>query len=126
MEGQHMKAKLVLLLFAAVAFAPAAETNPFTGKWQIHLRVADREADRTCTFTQTGKELTGSCDTEAGDAIKLVGTVDDAKITWKVSGEYTLTYRGTLDKTGEVASISGSVTVEEYGIEGEFLATQAK
>jgi hypothetical protein len=122
-----MKALLVLLLLTGAALAPAADTAPLNGKWQIYIRIADREASATCTFVQTGNDLAGECTSDRGTE-KVTGKVEDTKVTWKsTGGTVTLSYTGTLGKTADMAGfVAGSVLVEEYGVEGEFTATQAK
>lgn len=68
-----------------------------------------------------------SCASGFGCADKLTGKIEDTKVAWKTGGgSVTPTFRGTLSKTAEnTGSITGSVTVEEYGVEGEFTATRS-
>jgi hypothetical protein len=126
LKGQPMKAIFATLLLAAFA-ASAADTAPISGKWQIHIQVSDRESDQTCEFKQDGNELTGSCDSRGG-TVSVAGKVDGKKVTWTYkieseAGQVTLNFRGAINAD---ASISGALTVQEFGIDGQFTATQAK
>jgi hypothetical protein len=58
----------------------------------------------------------------------VFGKMDEKNVTWKYQSEYngsplTVTFKGTLDSA---TKITGRVAVEEFGIEGEFTATQSK
>jgi hypothetical protein len=118
--------KTILVSFLLAASAAAADA-PFTGKWRIHLRISDREADETCTFVQNGADLAGTCTSERGTT-NITGKIDNQKITWtyksesQANGAITLNYRGALNATKDIA---GFVKVEEFGVEGEFTATQS-
>ena len=128
-----MKRKLATLflagtaLLAVTASATAADAPSIAGKWQVHLSVADREVDLTCTFAQEGADLNGSCGSERGTS-EITGKVDGNKVTWtqKTSGgengPVTLQFRGSINSATDV---KGFVTVAEYGIEGQFTATPA-
>ncbi len=125
-----MKTRLGLFLLAAVAMVSAADTIPIVGKWQIYIKVADREAEDFCTIEQNKGELTGTCTSERGSS-KLTGKVDatdSKKVTFTHSGDsVTLTYSGMLSKAADDSPfLSGTVTVEEYGVVGEFSASQIK
>jgi type 1 fimbria pilin len=116
-----------LFLLFAVSVAFAADQPSISGKWQVHLSISGTENDQTCTFTQKRTELTGTCNSEQTGTVDLTGKVDGKKITWSYQSEYngtplTVNYEGTLDG----GKISGTVTVPEFGAEGEFTATQAK
>lgn len=118
---------LSAVIVSAAALAPAAENATLAGKWQIHNSIAGNESDQTCTFTQQEGELAGSCTSERG-ALKVTGKVDGKSVTWTYKTEYngeplTITYKASLESAGK---FSGSVTVEEMGISGEFTATLAK
>jgi len=118
-----MKTILISLLLVV---AGAADKAALAGKWQIHINIADHESDQSCTFVQNGNDLSGTCASTGGTSA-LTGKVDDKKITWtyKVngsSGPVTLNYRGALNSA---TNMTGSVNVEEYGVEGEFTATQS-
>lgn len=118
---------LACSLAAAAVSAPAAGQPSLTGKWLLHLSVVGNENDATCQFSQNGNELSGSCAAEQGTT-QLAGKIDDKKVSWSYKIDYngqplTLKYAGTL---AAPEKITGSVTVEEFGVEGEFTATLAK
>jgi hypothetical protein len=122
-----MKVFFASILLAAAAFASVNDSASLTGKWQVHIRVSDREAEDTCTFVQKGNDLTGSCTSERGTG-SITGKVEDKKVAWvyksssDANGPITLSYQGAVISSG---NLSGSVTVEEYGVSGEFTATLA-
>ena len=116
------------LLFLTFLVASAAADNlSLNGKWQLHNSIAGNESDQTCTFTQKGNDLTGSC-SNGQNSGNLTGKVDNKKVTWVYKSEYdgspiTLTYKGTLDSPNKIV---GTVSVEEYSVDGDFTATQSK
>ncbi|HEV2486546.1 MAG TPA: hypothetical protein VGT08_13520 [Terracidiphilus sp.] len=117
---------------AADATAPApantavAGDSSVSGKWNIHASIAGNDSDASCTFTQTGNDLAGTCPGPAGEA-KLTGKVDGKKVAWSFQMDYngsplTLKYEATLD----AGKMTGTVTVDPYGVSGDMTATQAK
>lgn len=117
-----MKLLLLSLLLATAHAAPAS----FNGKWKIQRNAAGRESSLECTFTQKENDLTGTCNTDRG-AVGISGKVDGQKVTWTYrsdseGGAVTVVYRGTADSANKV---TGTVTAVEFGIEGEFTATQS-
>lgn len=105
----------------------AADNASFAGKWQVHTSIAGQDHDSTCTFDQKDSDLTGSCTTERGD-LKITGKVDGKKITWSYKSEYegtplTVNHEGTL---GADNKITGTVSVPEFGVDGDFTATPSK
>jgi hypothetical protein len=121
-----------LLLAAALAstsvLALAADNASISGKWTIHNNIAGNESDFACTFTQDGAALTATCKSENGDA-KVTGNVDGKKVTFTVESEYqgspvTSKYTGTFDSAAN--KISGTVTVEQFSVDGDFTAAPAK
>ncbi len=121
-----------LLLSALLAFATvtalAADNAPLTGKWKVHSSIAGNDSDSECTFTQKDNDLTGSCSTDQGSS-KATGKVDGTKITWSYDSEYngsplTVKFSGTLDSAA--GKIAGSVSVEQFGVDGDFTATTVK
>ena len=122
-----MRLHIPSLLVACTAFlATAADTPNLSGKWQIQRSAAGRESKQECTFTQTGNELTGSCDAANGE-VWITGTVDGKKVTWTYKsdsegGPVTVVYKGNLDST---TKITGIVSAIEFSIDGEFTATQS-
>jgi len=123
-----MKLLLLPSLFAAAAvFAVAADTAPLSGKWEIRQSIAGNDSSAACTFTQNDKELTGTCNSAEGGTVKISGKVNDKTVSWTFNSEYngtplTVKYTGTLDS----ARITGTVSVEPFGVDGEFTATQSK
>ena len=118
---------LSFLLASAALVAAAADNGTFSGKWQVRQNIAGNENSQTCTFTQNGNDLSGSCGAE-DKTLQINGKVDDKKVTWSYKTEYngsplTIKYTGTIDPQNK---ISGTVFVEEFSVEGEFTATQAK
>ncbi len=126
-RASTMKAFLSsLVLVSVAAVAPAADNSVVAGKWQVHISIAGNENDMTCTMAQKDSDLTGACNSDQG-TVNISGKVDGKNITWIYKSEYnggpiTLTYKGTLAAANK---ISGTVTVEEYSVDGEFTATQA-
>jgi hypothetical protein len=118
---------LALLLASTAALAVAADPGAFSGKWQVSQSIAGNENTQTCTFAQNGNDLSGSCGSEQG-TIQISGKVDDKKVTWSFKTEYngsplTVSYAGTIDAQNK---ITGTVTVEEFSVSGDFSAIQAK
>jgi hypothetical protein len=113
------------LLIASSAFA--APAPGLTGQWSVHNSIAGSESDQLCNFVQTDDKLGGSCKGDDKE-VKITGTLDGKKVTWKYDSDYngtplTLTYTATLDDSGKIA---GSVEVQPFGVTGEFTATQPK
>ena len=127
-KGEHMKTLLLSFLLASAAgLATAADNTSFNGKWQIHVSIAGNDSDQDCSLTQKDRNLTGTCTSERG-TVNISGTVDENKVTWTYKSEYegsplTVTYTGTLDSP---AKITGTVNVEEFGMQGQFTANQSK
>lgn len=122
-----MKPILLSILFAAGVLAAADDTAPFSGKWQVHTVVASNESDSDCTFTQTGSELSGSCVTSRG-TVQITGKADGKTAAWSFKSEHdgtplVVAYKGTL---GEDGKMKGAVSVEAFGVDGEFTAARPK
>ena len=122
-----MKLKYAALLLVLTAnFALAADPPVVAGKWQVHSVTAGVESDSVCSFSQNKADLTGSCKDPNGTN-DITGKVDGTKVSWSFKSDYngtpiTVNFDGTL-ATGK---ITGTVSVKEFSIEGEFTATQAK
>jgi hypothetical protein len=126
---------LSLILLVAAAAVPAAAQTPvkapvaalsLTGKWKVHIAVGGNEQDQQCSFTQTDKTLEGTCDSDHGE-VKITGSVDGIKATWKFDSEYqgtpiTLTYTGVFDDKGK---LTGSVDVAPFNVTGDFEVSAA-
>jgi len=122
-----MKLKLAALFLLSTAhLALAADPAVVAGKWQVHSITAGTENDSTCSFTQKQAELTGTC-TDQNGAKDVTGKVDGMKVSWSFKSDYngtplTVNFDGTL----AAGKMTGTVTVPEVSVEGEFTATQAK
>ena len=122
-----MKSALPYLLAILFAATPAVAADALSGKWQIHQSIVGNDSDLSCTFTQTGEDLAGTCDSPTG-AVKITGKVSEKKVTWTVQTEYngaplTLKYAGTFASD---TKMTGTVSVDPYAVEGEFTAAPAK
>jgi hypothetical protein len=123
-----MKTLMAFLLVASAAIAAAgADTATIEGKWAVHASVGGTDSDALCTFTQKETMLSGNCADNAG-TFELNGKVDDKKITWSYKTLYNgspllVQYEGTWDPAGKM---SGTVSVPDYAVSGEFSATVAK
>jgi hypothetical protein len=122
-----MKTLLLYLPALILAAMSAAGADTISGKWRISQAIAGNESSFACTFTQSGEDLSGTCENPA-KPMKISGKVTEKKVTWTITTEYndapiTLTYSGTLQPENQ---ISGIVTVEQYGVEGEFTASPVK
>ncbi|HTW81210.1 MAG TPA: hypothetical protein VME23_16800 [Terracidiphilus sp.] len=117
------KIAIPIVLALAFAFAHAQGTTPsINGTWKIHSSIAGNDSDATCTLTQTGSDLSGTCPGAQG-AVKLTGKVDGKKLAWSFQTEYngsplTMKYEGTLD----MGKITGTVTVDPFGVSGDMTA----
>jgi hypothetical protein len=117
----------VLLAFMSVA-AVAADGVSLNGKWTVHTTVMGNESDMSCTFTRKDNDLSGTCTSDNGDG-KITGKVDGTKVTWSYLSQYngeplTTTYTGTLDSAA--GKITGTVNVEQFGVDGDFTASPVK
>jgi hypothetical protein len=117
------------LLGFAVMTAFAADNTSLSGKWKIHSSIVGNESDSECTLTQSNNELTGTCKTAEGKDAKATGKVDGTKVNWSFDSEYngtplTMNYTGTLDPA--TSKIAGTVSVDPFGVDGDFTATSVK
>jgi hypothetical protein len=119
-----MRLVLAFFLLAAGAFGSRGADDPsLTGKWQVHASAAGRDIDYACAFTQKDNDLTGSCSPDEG-TVQITGKVDGKTVTWSYKGQYgIISFKGTLDPA---TKITGTLTAVDYGVEGEFVATQSK
>jgi hypothetical protein len=114
-------------LLASAAILAQAADDALSGKWQISMSIGGTDREQSCTFAQKDKELTGTCNTDRG-IVQINGKVDEKNVAWKYQPEYngsplTVSFKGTMDSA---TSIKGRVAAEEFGVEGEFTATQSK
>lgn len=122
-----MKSLLLVLLASVSMGASAADAPSLAGSWKVHNSIAGNESDMDCSFTQTDNQLSGSCKSEQG-TVTISGKVDNQKVNWTYKSEYngspiTLSYAGSVDSNNKMR---GTVTVEEYSVEGDFTAVQSK
>ncbi len=117
MDTRMAAALLCTLSTAALAQTPAPSV---TGQWNVHLSVAGNDRDFSCKFAQEDKKLTGGC----SDMTDFSGSVDGSNVTWQAKGEQaSLKFTGKLNTDG---TITGTVNVIEYSIDGDFKATPVK
>jgi hypothetical protein len=119
--------KNVLFSFLLAAAAVAADTPSVSGKWQVHTSISGNESDSVCTFTQKDGSLSGNCAGERG-TFEITGKIDGTKVTWSYKSDYngtplTVKYDGALNAT---TGMKGNVEVPEFGVAGDFTATQSK
>lgn len=119
-----MRTLLLSFLLAGAAVATYGVDNAsLSGKWQVHTSAAGYESDYACAFTQKDNDLTGSCIPDEG-TVQISGKVDGKTITWSYKGQYgTISFKGIQDPPTKIA---GTVTAADYGVEGQFVATQSK
>ena len=89
--------------------------------------IISRRAGDLAERVNKDKELTGTCNTDRG-SVQITGKVDEKNVTWKYQSEYngsplTVSFKGTMDSA---TKIKGRVAAEEFGVEGDFTATQSK
>src|SRR5690349_5563949 len=90
-----------MLLPLALLAALHAPVDSVPGKWQIKGDVMGNPLDETCTITQTGTTLGGSCTNSNGGPYEVTGEAKDGKVTFKHGGDYqgtalTIIYSGAL------------------------------
>lgn len=121
-----MKALILLLSTVALA-APVAENVSVTGKWHVRSSIAGNDSESDCTFEQKDNSLSGTCTSNNG-SVSITGKVDGKKVTWSYKSEYngsplTVNHEGTLTADDK---ITGTSSVPEYSVDGEFTATRSK
>jgi hypothetical protein len=129
MNGSTMKGSILAVVLASTSvLAYAADNASVDGKWKFHTSVAGNESDMICTFTQKDADFSGTCKSDNGDG-KATGKVDGKKITLNFESEYngspvTSNYTGTLDSATN--KITGTLTVVEFSVDGDFTAAPEK
>jgi len=123
-KGNQMRRLFLLFVLAVGAVATYGVDNAsVSGKWHVHTSAAGYESDYACTFTQKDSDLTGSCTPDEG-MVQISGKVEGKLISWSYKGQYgNISFKGTLDPP---TKITGKVTAADYGVEGEFVATQSQ
>jgi len=121
-----MSRRLASLLFGAVAAtALPADAPSVGGEWRIQYNVFAKEGEQTCTFTQAGSEINGTCGKNSDSA---AGKVEGSRVTWRIKTLFdgaptAMEFSGTL-VSGE--KIAGTVILVDAGVDGEFTATKKK
>jgi len=113
-----------LFFLASLTFA---QEVTLTGKWTFQISAAGNESQQECTFTQTGKDLKGTCKTQRQDNVEVTGQVDGKSVAFVYKTQYensplTVSFKGTV----EADKMSGKIMAEEFGVEGEFTAAAVK
>jgi hypothetical protein len=121
------KFALFVFLVTATAVAFGADAPSVSGKWSVHTSIAGNDSDMQCTFATKDNAITGTCQGQLGE-LAVTGKIDGTKVTFGYKSEYnggplTLNYQGTLDGA---TGMRGTVTVVEYGVDGDFAATPSK
>ena len=112
-------AAALLCTLSTAAFAQA-QVPSVSGQWGVHIDVMGNERDFSCKWTQEDKKLNGGC----GDMTEFVGSVDGSNVTWQARGDQaSLKFNGKLNADG---TITGTVNVIEYSVDGDFKATPVK
>ncbi len=122
-----MKTPFASLLLAAAGLLSAADDATLTGKWQVQRSAAGNESRQDCTFTQKDNDLKGTCISDRG-TVGISGKVAGKNVTWTYKsdsqgGLVTVNHKGTIESPDR---ITGTLTVVEYSVEGEFTATRVK
>jgi hypothetical protein len=119
---------LTVLLASTTMLAFADDNASVGGKWKVHINVAGTERDMACTIVEKDTSLTGTCKGEDAEG-NLAGSVDGKKVAWTYNSEYdgspvTSKYSGTFDPATN--KITGTLSVVEYSVDGDFTAVPAK
>ncbi|SDF83967.1 hypothetical protein [Terriglobus roseus] len=115
-----MLTRIAAALLCTLSTAALAQAPSVSGQWNVHIDVMGNERDFSCKWTQEDKKLTGAC----GDMSDFVGSVDGSNVTWQAKGDQaSLKFNGKLNSDG---TITGTVNVIEYSVDGEFKATPVK
>lgn len=114
-----MKTAILGLLWATAIFAESV-----AGKWKISSSGGGNQSESSCEFTQKGTEIGGTCTTSRGKVVPARGSIKGAEVNWVIQSEYdggplTITYKG---KFVSAKKITGSLRVDEVGVDGEFEA----
>ncbi len=104
--------KRVLLFAAAMLLAPSvARAADLSGVWKFEATgPRGGSAATTCTLTQTGDNITGSCVTAQGTTVDITGAVngDDVDFGYNLAGSpLRVDFKGAIQSDG---SMKGTVT----------------
>ena len=119
---------LLLVPMAFLAFVGArAQTGSLSGEWHVEMDGAGTTDAQTCTLTQAGTSIAGTCVSKVGQ-IPVSGSVQGKFVTWTIKmpsmvGSVTTVYKGSLDSENR---ISGVINAVEFKMESDFHATRYK
>ena len=122
-----MRLTHLLLLLALAAFIAPAQESVLTGKWQFQSSIAGNDSSMECTFTQKEKEIAGTCASDRASG-SVSGKVEGKNVAFTFKSEYNgaplnVEYKGAVQSASKIV---GTVNVVEYGVGGEFTATQSR
>lgn len=120
---------LSAILVSGTLTSLPSDSASLTGKWKIHSSIAGNDSDNECTLTRTDNDISGTCTTAEGKDAKATGKVDGQKVTWSFDSEYNgtpLTIKYTATLGADSTKITGTVSVDPFGVEGDFTATADK
>jgi hypothetical protein len=120
---------LAFTLLTALHAAPQAplQADSLSGTWRISGDVMGSPLDQTCTLTQSGSTLAGSCAGQTGEKLALTGEVKDGKVVFRHKNDYqgtelTIVYTAT---TVSAKQLKGTIEVQPMGVSGTFTAAPA-
>ena len=123
-----MKRRFALSVLACATLPLFAQTpSSISGTWTTQTEVQGIAVNETCELTQTGPELTGTCDTPGGK-FKVTGKVNGAGVNFSHSAAYqqeemTVSFFGKLDAPD---SITGSIDMQPINAGGAFAMKKIK
>lgn len=118
------------VLFAALlltASLHAAQTDSLQGSWQLKGDVMGNALSSTCTFTQNGAALGGTCAVDGMGTYDVTGEVKDGTTTFWHGGDYNgdkLTLVFTV-ASASPTEIKGDFVVKPFDAAGTFTMTPA-
>jgi hypothetical protein len=124
-----MRTPLILIGLFTSMVLPAQERPNIDGKWEVHISMAGRENDQTCTFSMARTNITGTCLAHEGDfqpqgPLQVTGSLVGNRLTWQYEWKYsedtfTSTFVGTVKDSNKIA---GTVEIQPLGFDGDFTA----
>jgi hypothetical protein len=114
------------LAILGLMLAMAALAEGVAGKWKISSSGGGNSSESSCEFTMKGTEIGGTCTTSRGKVVPVKGMVKGEEVNWVIQSEYdggplTISYKGKLVSAKK---ITGTLRVDEVGVDGEFEATR--
>ena len=119
-----MRAKHIIpaLLLTCSFAAPARAADSFTGEW---VSMADQNRTFTCSFTQKGDALSGTCSTPGPGGQPVIGAasgkVNGKNVTWtfvlkRDAASRTTEYAGEWDLKN---TVTVQATVKDISVNGQ-------